>query len=147
MDNENFKPYLPGGLIQLRISKTKYTKDDLKKVNEYKKKMDRNFNSFAVETFIDVINKNDKEISIQLPKELTLEQIESLQDRKVREIIGNLVYSLITNQNMDYGIHTEGNKTNEKVCIEDVELEEVKEEKREIEDDDFISKNNILDDL
>lgn len=129
--------YEPGGIINLRISKD-YSKEDLKPLNDLRKRLGRKFNSYMISTLIQAVNKSEKEVTIELPSLLTTEQLERFQNADVQRIIGSIVYSLLS--------------SNDPIPLTMFQPHTVvKEEEEPKQDDtavnDYFKNNNMLNDL
>lgn len=97
---QNKQKYHPGDVLSLRLP-SNFTSEELEGLNHLKFKLDRDFNKVVAPLLLKSIDaymqEEKKEITVPLPKKLTVEQEANFNNPLVKQLIGQLVYQLILN--------------------------------------------------
>lgn len=97
---QNKQKYNPGDVLSLRLP-SNFTNEELEGLNDLKFKLDRDFNKVVAPLLLKSIDaymqEEKKEITVPLPKKLTVEQEANFNNPLVKQLIGQLVYQLILN--------------------------------------------------
>ncbi|MFB9759271.1 hypothetical protein [Ectobacillus funiculus] len=97
----------PGDVVSLRLPKD-LTEQDLKGLNTLKSKLDRDFNKIITPIFLSAVNdyvtKGQKQLTVPLPNKLTEEQENHYNHPMVQQLIGQIVYQLISNPSKPFQI-------------------------------------------